>query len=78
MSSTYDRLSQNAYSERDLRLAERVGTQIAGAIANAQLFADHKGAEEALRNSEERFRIANVLFERYRSGHVTRSQRASL
>jgi len=27
---------QNAYTEADLKLAERVGTQIAGAIANAQ------------------------------------------
>jgi GAF domain-containing protein len=27
----------NAYTERDLRLAERIGAQIAGAIANAQL-----------------------------------------
>jgi len=35
----------NAYSERDLRLAEKVGTQIAGAIANAQLFAERKRVE---------------------------------
>jgi PAS domain S-box-containing protein len=39
----------NAYSEKDLQLAEKVGTQIAGTIANAQLFAKHKKAEEALR-----------------------------
>ena len=43
----------NAYTERDLRLAERVGNQIAGAIANAQLFTEHKQAEEALQRSEE-------------------------
>jgi hypothetical protein len=30
----------NAYSDRDSKLAERVGAQIAGAIANAQLHAD--------------------------------------
>ncbi len=30
----------NAYSDRDSKLAERVGTQIAGAIANAQLYAE--------------------------------------
>jgi transcriptional regulator with GAF, ATPase, and Fis domain len=35
----------NAYSEGELRLAERVGTQIAGAIANAQLFIERKRAE---------------------------------
>lgn len=30
----------NAYREQDLRLAERIGAQIAGAIANAQLYSD--------------------------------------
>jgi PAS domain S-box-containing protein len=35
----------DAYSERDLRLAEKVGTQITGAIANAQLFAERKRVE---------------------------------
>ena len=46
----------NAYCEKDLRLAERVGNQIAGAIANAQLFKERQRAEEALRESEERAR----------------------
>jgi PAS domain S-box-containing protein len=46
----------NAYVDKDLSLAERVGNQIAGAIANAQLFVERKRAEEALRKSEERFR----------------------
>jgi PAS domain S-box-containing protein len=36
----------NAYSEGDLRLAEKVGTQISGAIGNAQLFAERKRIEE--------------------------------
>ena len=31
-----------AYTDKDVRLAERVGNQIAGAIANAQLFAERK------------------------------------
>jgi len=44
---------QNAYAEADLKLAEKVGTQIAGAIANALLFLERKRAEEALRRSEE-------------------------
>ena len=42
----------NAYTDRDLRLAERIGAQIAGAIANAQLFSDLKTTEHALRDSE--------------------------
>jgi diguanylate cyclase (GGDEF)-like protein/PAS domain S-box-containing protein len=46
----------NAYREKDLRLAEEVGNQIGGAISNAQLFIERKKAEEALRQSEERYR----------------------
>jgi PAS domain S-box-containing protein len=45
-----------AYTDKDVRLAERVSTQIAGAIANAQLFIERNRAEEALRRSEERYR----------------------
>ena len=41
-----------AYTDRDLRLAERIGAQIAGAIANAQLFLERERAQEALRESE--------------------------
>jgi PAS domain S-box-containing protein len=46
----------NAYTKRELRLAERVGDQIAGAVANAQLFIQLKRTEEALRESERKFR----------------------
>jgi diguanylate cyclase (GGDEF)-like protein/PAS domain S-box-containing protein len=46
----------NAYREKDLRLGEEVGNQIGGAISNAQLFLERKKAEEALRQSEERYR----------------------
>ena len=46
-----------AYTEKDLRLAERIAAQIAGAIANAQLFAERKRAEEALQASEEKYRL---------------------
>ncbi|MBM4332539.1 MAG: PAS domain S-box protein [Deltaproteobacteria bacterium] len=49
----------DAHTEMDLRLIERVGMQISGAIANALLFAEHKRSEEALRESEERYR--NIL-----------------
>jgi signal transduction histidine kinase len=45
-------LQRNAYKEDDLRLAEKVATQIAGAIANAQLYAGLKRAEEDLRQTQ--------------------------
>ena len=44
---------QNAYTGVELKLAERIGNQIAGAITNAQLFVERKRAEEALQRSEE-------------------------
>jgi PAS domain S-box-containing protein len=44
-----------AYGERDIRLAQSVANQIAGAIANARLFRERKWAEEALRASNELF-----------------------
>ena len=47
---------RDAYKEQDLRLAEKIGAQIAGAIANAQLFTDLKKTEISLRESEKRFR----------------------
>ncbi|MDP1989797.1 MAG: diguanylate cyclase [Syntrophales bacterium] len=46
----------HAYTDKDVRLAERVGNQIAGAIVNAQLFAEVKKTEMSLRESEGRFR----------------------
>jgi GAF domain-containing protein len=36
-------LESNVYTEEHVRLLERVGVQISGAIANAQLFAERKG-----------------------------------
>lgn len=44
------------YSERDLHLAARVGYQITSAIANALTFAEQKRAENALLESEQRFK----------------------
>ncbi|MBU1207506.1 MAG: GAF domain-containing protein [Proteobacteria bacterium] len=38
-------IKPNAYTEREVQLAERIGNQIAGAIANAQLFAELKRME---------------------------------
>lgn len=58
-------VQSNAYAIKDLQLAERVGRQIAGAIANARLYVERKRAEEALRRSEQRMavmsQIANVF-----------------
>lgn len=39
-------LKPYAYTDKDVRLAERVANQIAGAIANAQLFIERKRALE--------------------------------
>jgi PAS domain S-box-containing protein len=47
----------NAYSEQDLKLAEGIASQIAGAIANAQLFAERNQAKEAFRESQQRLKI---------------------
>jgi diguanylate cyclase (GGDEF)-like protein/PAS domain S-box-containing protein len=47
---------QNAYTEKDILLAERIGMQIVGAMANAQLYSGIKKTENSLRESEGRFR----------------------
>jgi PAS domain S-box-containing protein len=49
-------VNPDAYTEEDLRLAERVALQISGAIANAQMFAEHLQMGEWLKKSEERYR----------------------
>ena len=49
-----------AYTEQDLRMAEKIGMQIAGAIANARLFDDLSKTEKSLRESEERLR--DIMF----------------
>ncbi len=55
---------RNAYTDRDLRITESIGNQIAGAIANAMLLDDRKKAEEGLKRSEERFRqLSEATFE---------------
>ncbi|MGQ9696052.1 MAG: PAS domain S-box protein, partial [Thermodesulfobacteriota bacterium] len=46
----------NAYKDADLKLAERIGSQIAGAIANAQLYEERQQALAQLKISEERYR----------------------
>jgi len=49
-------LRADCYLQKDLMLAERVGDQITSAIANSLLFAEHLKMEDALRESERRFR----------------------
>ncbi len=46
----------NAYTGKDLRRAEGIAIQIAGAVSNALLFKERSRAEEALRESEEKLR----------------------
>lgn len=53
----------NAFSEQDLRLAERIGEQIAGTIANAQLYAGLKKTEQELKASELRYRELSIIDE---------------
>lgn len=49
-------MKANAYTDTEFALAQRIGDQITGAIANAQLLAGLKRAEGSLRESEGRFR----------------------
>ena len=46
-----------SYTSSDLKLAEKLGTLIGGAIANARLFTELQEAEKALRASEEKYRL---------------------
>jgi two-component sensor histidine kinase len=48
---TFRSLKPNAYTGEYLDLAEKVGQQIAGAVANAQLFMERKRAEEQVKAS---------------------------
>ncbi len=51
----------NIYSEKELKLAERVGNQIAGAIANAHLFVERGLLEEERRELQERLHRAEKM-----------------
>ncbi|NWF55743.1 MAG: GAF domain-containing protein [Syntrophaceae bacterium] len=48
---------ESSYTWEDLNLAEKVGDQIAGAIASSQIFAKHHQALKALKESEEKYRL---------------------
>jgi PAS domain S-box-containing protein len=56
----------NAYRQRNLDTAERIGLQIAGAVAGAQLFRDLSRTEKTLRESEERLR---TILEKTQAGY---------
>jgi PAS domain S-box-containing protein len=45
------------YSQRDIQIAENVAGQISGAIANALLLRERQAAEEALKESEAKYRL---------------------
>jgi signal transduction histidine kinase len=55
----------NGYTERDLKIVESIGIQIAGAIANALLFSERKRAEEALKVRTEELARSNRDLEQF-------------
>ena len=70
------RIKPNAYTEQDLRLAERIGAQIAGAIANAELFNDLHQTEKSLRESEGKLKEAQrVAHLGYWTWHIKTNER---
>ncbi|RPI99572.1 MAG: GAF domain-containing sensor histidine kinase, partial [Deltaproteobacteria bacterium] len=58
-------LKPHAYTDRDVRLAEKVGNQIAGAIANAHLFRELREAEERLKEKTEALARSNKELEQF-------------
>ena len=50
-----------AYTDKDVRVAEKIGSQIAGAIANAQLYAERIHAEREKASLEEQLRQAQKM-----------------
>ena len=56
-------LEPNSYSEDDLERLERIGAQIAGAVANAQLYAERIRAEEAQASLASRLNVLNEIMQ---------------
>jgi signal transduction histidine kinase len=54
-------LKPYAYTDKDVRLAERIGNQIAGAIANAQLYAERIQAEQERAALQEQLRQSQKM-----------------
>jgi diguanylate cyclase (GGDEF)-like protein len=52
---------QNAYNEQDISLAEKIGMQISGAVANAQLYTGLKKTEQELKEGESRYRELSII-----------------
>jgi PAS domain S-box-containing protein len=50
-----------AYTDKDVKLAERIGSQIAGAIANAQLYTERIQAEEEREALQEQLRQSQKM-----------------
>ena len=48
----------NAYSVRDVVMAERIGAQIAGAVANGRVYIEYRLVEESVREAVERLELA--------------------
>jgi PAS domain S-box-containing protein len=73
----------NAYTGKEVKLAEEVGNQIAGAIASASLYGELKEAKETLQKREEEFRElydhAPLGYHEYnREGKITRVNKTDL
>jgi PAS domain S-box-containing protein len=69
-------IKQNAYTEKELRLADKIGAQITGAIGAARLFSDLRKTENSLRESEEQYRTlvdnaSDIVFTTDNTGHFT-------
>ena len=60
-------IKPNFYKDQDLRLAQAIANQIAGAIANAQLFTDHMHTLENLKLREQELEIKSKNLEEVNS-----------
>ncbi len=55
----------NAYTERDLKVVERLGFQISGAVTNVLLFNERMRAEEALKKKTQELALSNKNLEQF-------------